>query len=176
MSMNLVRRAAFVSWPLMAAFASAVILGVAHAFEIFGHLAPCELCLKQRQVYWAALIIGLVGFFLARAIRSRRTMAAASVVLGLVFLGEAGLAAYHAGVEWKLWPGPQSCTGGAKASLAAIANLLGGARIAQPRCDVAAWRLLGLSMAGWNVLLALGLAGLSAASALPRKPAREPDQ
>jgi disulfide bond formation protein DsbB len=32
---------------------------------------------------------------------------------------------------------------------------------AAPRCDVAAWRMLGLSMAGWNALVSSGLVALS---------------
>ena len=88
-----------------------------------------------------------------------------ATALGLVFLGEAGLAAYHSGVEWKWWPGPTSCTGsGAKVTAAQMANLLSGAKFAMVRCDQAAWRFLGLSMAGWNTLVALGLAVASFAS------------
>jgi disulfide bond formation protein DsbB len=173
--MQSLRRAALGSWPLVASFASAVILGIAHAFETFGGLAPCELCLKQREVYWAALILGLIGFVVVRLVRDRRVFTAVSVILALVFLGEAGVAAYHAGVEWKFWPGPQECTGGARASAAAISNLLGGARITGPRCDVAAWVFLGLSMAGWNVLLALALAGVSLAAAFSKEPSRGQD-
>lgn len=169
------RRAVFQSWPLVAAFASAAILAIAHAFQTFGGLLPCELCLKQRLIYWTALIVGLIGFFLMRLIRGRHVAAIACAALALVFLYEAGVAAYHAGVEWKLWPGPQSCTGGEKASIASINSLLGGARIVGPRCDVAAWKFLGLSMAGWNALVALTLAVLSVIAGLKRELSRGQD-
>ena len=36
------------------------------------------------------------------------------------------------------------------------------------RCDEIAWSLFGISMAGWNFLLSLGLAALSFASALSK--------
>ena len=39
--------------------ASAAMLATAHAFQTFGHLAPCTLCLKQREVYWVVLTICL---------------------------------------------------------------------------------------------------------------------
>ena len=42
-----------------------------------------------------------------------------------------------------------------------MADLLGGAKIAPPACDKAAWVFLGLSMAGWNALASLGLTVLS---------------
>ena len=42
------------AWPVLAALASAAMLAAAHAFETFGGYAPCMLCLRQREVYWAA--------------------------------------------------------------------------------------------------------------------------
>ena len=153
------------NWPLAAAVAAAAMLAVAHAFQSFGHLMPCELCLKQRDVYWLALGLGGVGYVLARVLKRPLIAPVESALLCLVFLLSAGVAGYHAGVEWKWWPGPQVCTGGAKVGVAALANLLSGARISAPRCDQAQWRMLGLSMAGWNVLVSLGLAALSALAA-----------
>ena len=41
-------------WRFFALVISAAMLAVAHGFQTFGHLAPCELCLKQRTVYWVA--------------------------------------------------------------------------------------------------------------------------
>lgn len=155
------RRSVFRSWPLVAAICALLVLGVAHGFETFGGLKPCHLCLEQRTVYWIAVAVGLIGWLVGRFVKGKHVVAIASVILCLIFLYEAGLAAYHAGVEWKFWPGPQLCSGGGQASAAAISGLLGGAPITSPRCDVAQWRLAGLSMAGWNVLVALVLAVLS---------------
>ena len=42
-----------------------------------------------------------------------------------------------------------------------LVTFLGGAKIAPPACDKAAWVFLGLSMAGWNALASLGLTALS---------------
>jgi disulfide bond formation protein DsbB len=158
-----VRRSVFRSWPLVAAVCALLVLAVAHGFEIFGGLKPCHLCLQQRLVYWIAVGVGLAGWLAGRFVRGKHVIAITSLVLALVFLSEAGLAAYHAGVEWKFWPGPQSCSGAAtaRADINAISGLLGGARITAPRCDVAPWRFIGLSMAGWNVAVALVLAVLS---------------
>ena len=101
------------TWPLLAAVISLLALAGAHAAETFGHLAPCELCLKQRTVYWAAAAVGLAGYALGRGLKRPVLLSAASLLLGLIFLFGTGLAAYHAGVEWKFWPGPTSCTGSA---------------------------------------------------------------
>ena len=145
------------------------MLAVAHAFETFGHLAPCELCLRQREVYWvAATVAGLgvaAGFTPVGAPASRL----ADVLLTAAFLVGAVVAGYHAGAEWKWWPGPAACSGGAThVDPAALDALLHGARMPMPACDKPAWVFLGLSMAGWNVLVSLGLAAASAAAFLTR--------
>ena len=48
-------------WLWMALLASAFLLAIAHAFETFGGLAPCLLCLQQRTVYWVAIAVAAVG-------------------------------------------------------------------------------------------------------------------
>jgi disulfide bond formation protein DsbB len=151
------RKAPAPIWLIFAAVASAALLAIAHGFETFGHLPPCELCLHQREGYWIALTVALVGVVAARVWRAAPR--AFAVLLGLVFLGEAALAAYHAGVEWRWWPGPASCTGGhGVVKSSDMLALLKGVRVTVVQCDQAAWRLLGLSMAGWNALVALALA------------------
>jgi disulfide bond formation protein DsbB len=129
-------------WFIAAALLSALMLAIAHGFETFGGLAPCELCLHQREGYWAALAVAAVSYGLARW-----RYALAKPLLGLV------------AVEWKWWPGPAVCTGGAhaKVSAADMAALLNGTQKHIVQCDQAAWRMLGLSMAGWNALCALAL-------------------
>ncbi|MGE0231987.1 MAG: disulfide bond formation protein B, partial [Flavobacteriaceae bacterium] len=73
----------------------------------------------------------------------------------------AGLGVYHAGVEWKFWQGPTACAGGAD-NVSGITDVLKAMREqAVVRCDEAAWRFLGLSLAGWNVLISLALAGIA---------------
>ena len=169
--MTSLRRAVFRSWPLVGALCALAVLGVAHGFETFGDLKPCHLCLQQREIYWVAVAVGLLGWVVGRFVKGKHVVAVASLLLALIFVAEAGLAAYHAGVEWRLWPGPQTCTvaGSTTADINAIQGLLGGARITSPRCDVAAWSFAGLSMAGWNVLVALVLAALSFVVVLGRE-------
>jgi disulfide bond formation protein DsbB len=81
------------------------------------------------------------------------------------------LGTYHAGVEWRWWPGPPDCSG-------PLTNLnTGGSLLDQlhgvhvVRCDEAAWRFLGLSLAGYNVLISLALAAIAAYGLFARKPA-----
>ena len=160
-------------WPWIALFASAALLGVAHAFESFGHLMPCELCLKQRTVYWVAIGVAIAGLAWRPLAGRRDPTRWINALLALVFLVEVGVAVYHSGVEWKFWPGPASCSGGAtRVDPAALERLLSGAKMGIPQCDKPAWVFLGLSMAGWNAVAAASLTGLSAFAALRagRKP------
>jgi disulfide bond formation protein DsbB len=150
-------------WPALAFVTSVAMLAIAHAFQTFGHLAPCTLCLYQRQVYWLALPIAALAFIASQGVIPRVFTPWIGGLLTLIFLTGAGIAIYHAGAEWKFWPGPTTCSGaGATVSAAGLADLLNGGKVAPPRCDKAAWVFLGLSMAGWNALISLKLAGWSA--------------
>ncbi len=148
-------------WPWAALVASLAILAIAHGFETFGRMSPCELCLKERDVYWGAVGLALLGGL--ATFRAPRLRTWTCALLGLVFLAGATLASYHAGVEWKWWPGPESCTGiHVRVSVADMERLLHGGAMAVPQCDKPAFVFLGLSMAGWNAVLSLVLATLSA--------------
>ncbi|MFI4964066.1 MAG: disulfide bond formation protein B [Caulobacterales bacterium] len=153
-------------WRFFAVLVSAAMLAIAHAFQSFGGLAPCELCLKQRTVYWVAGAIALGAMIVVRAPGGARLRPATCWLLALAFLVGAGIAGYHAGVEWKFWPGPQSCSGGGTVTAAALKDLMNGGGVKMPACDQPAWKFAGLSMAGWNTVASLILVAFSAASAL----------
>ncbi|HEX5379165.1 MAG TPA: disulfide bond formation protein B [Phenylobacterium sp.] len=152
-------RAVVDRWLLWALFSSALMLAIAHAFETFGGYAPCTLCLRQREVYWVAGTIALAGVIATRLPRLAGMRWLFDAALAVAFAVGVFFAVYHSGAEWKWWPGPTTCAGAGGAvsldSLAAIAD--GTARIRPPACDEAAWRFLGLSMAGWNALISLKL-------------------
>jgi disulfide bond formation protein DsbB len=153
-------------WRLVALLASGAMLAIAHAFQTFGGLAPCELCLKQRTVYWVAAAVAALAMIAVRTPGGPRLRQASCWLLALVFLTGAGVAAYHAGAEWKFWPGPASCSGGGTVTVAALKDLMNGGGVKMPACNKPAWVFLGISMAGWNVVASLILAALSAAAAL----------
>ncbi len=154
------------TWPILAIFASVALLLGAHAFEIFGKMAPCTLCLRQRDVYWAAMAMAATGLVFWQQRPAGRYLVALNIMLGLVFLTGAIVAVYHAGVEWGWWRGPAGCSGGGTTDIGTVdlsAALSG--KIATVSCSEAPWRLLGLSMAGYNALASLTLAILSFAAA-----------
>jgi disulfide bond formation protein DsbB len=153
-------------WRLVALLASAAMLATAHAFQTFGGLAPCELCLKQRTVYWVAGGVAAIAMVVVRLPGGPRWREPTCWILALIFLVGVGIAGYHAGVEWKFWPGPQSCSGAGKVTVAALRELLNGGGVKMPACDQPAWKFAGLSMAGWNTVASLILVALSGAAAI----------
>lgn len=161
-------------WRLCAALVAAAMLATAHAFETFGGYAPCTLCLRQREVYWTILGLGVAFMFLVRMPGGPRWRELTCWILGLAFAVGCGVAVYHAGAEWKFWPGPQACSsaGAASVSAADLNAFLGGEKVRPPACDEAAWVFLGLSMAGWNALISLGLAGVSVLAAVRERSKR----
>ncbi len=138
------------------AILSTLAIAGALGIEYIGHIPPCPLCLDQRIAYYAAIPLGILAFLLAPARRPWSLVILA--VLAAAFLFNAGLGVYHAGVEWKWWVGPTECTGiGTIASNPAdLLKSLQQSHVV--RCDEAALRVFGLSLAGYNALLSALLA------------------
>jgi disulfide bond formation protein DsbB len=126
-------------------FAGAVALSLllgALTFQYVGGLPPCEMCHWQRWPHIAAALFGLIGGCLVLAGMVPQRLAATLAIIG---------------VEWMWWQGPTHCTGlGFDPGAINAPNAF---RVV--RCDVAAWRLFGISLAGYNALFSLGAAGLS---------------
>jgi disulfide bond formation protein DsbB len=149
-------------WPLFVLAVSVAMLATAHLFEHNG-LAPCALCLRQREVYWGAMAVAAAGVVLPRFWANPLLPRTVCAFLGIAFLAGAGVALYHAGVEYNWWAGPSDCASiGGPVSVDDIARMLGTKTTVVP-CDEAAWRdpVIGLSMAGWNGLISGALAGFS---------------
>jgi disulfide bond formation protein DsbB len=162
--------ATWIDWaranPIMAAAAvvaiggAATILG-AWIFQYLGY-RPCPLCLEQRHPYYFAIPLA-VFIILGETVGSRRRiLLAALAVIAALMLWNAGLGTYHAGVEWKFWQGPTDCTGpvGNLGSAGSLLERLDTVKVI--RCDEVQWRFLGLSLAGYNVLISLLMAAIAA--------------
>lgn len=148
------------TWIILAGLASAFMLGAAHYFEHFEKLYPCPLCLRQREVYWAVIGVAISGSVLSLIKPTRRFTDALAILVGLIFLTGAVVATYHMGAELEWWAGPQGCSGGGAVDPLTV-DLTGNSREATASCTEAVWHFLGLSMAGWNAVVSLGLAAAS---------------
>lgn len=166
-------------WTAFALAASLAMLGAAHAFERFAGLAPCNLCLKQREVYWAAVAIaGAATFWAVFSRASRGTPRIASFLLAAVFFTGAITAGFHAGGELHWWALPATCSAAPSTTidLSALSALADGTAEMKPivGCGDVPWSMLGISMAGWNFLISLALAIFSLLAAKRPKDARAP--
>lgn len=144
----------------IAGLGAATVLG-AWYFQYGLGLQPCPLCLEQRYAYYFAIPLAALVVLGASVGASRKVIVAAFVVIAAGMIWNAGLGAYHAGVEWKWWAGPQDC-GGALGDLGSAGGLLKKLEsIRVIRCDEVAWSFLGISLAGYNVLISLALAAIA---------------
>ncbi len=141
---------------LVGGVSAALLLG-AFAFQYLGGLPPCEMCIWQRWPHGAAILLGIGGGMLAATgalpAKTMRLLAWLAVI-ALVVTGAIGV--FHAGVEWKFWPGPSHCTG-----IGYVPGQDDFGPLNIVRCDEAAWRLLGVSLAGYNAILSLAVAWIA---------------
>jgi disulfide bond formation protein DsbB len=146
----------------------AALLG-AYFFQYVIGLPPCPLCLEQRYPYYASIPLAAMILLGLSVNSSRKVMLVALLAIAAAMLWNAGLGVYHSGVEWRWWPGPQDCSGAVPDFSAggSLIEQINRARVV--RCDEAAWRFLGLSLAGYNALISLALAAIAVWGALAVK-------
>jgi disulfide bond formation protein DsbB len=135
-------------------------------FQYVMDLPPCPLCLEQRHAYYFCVPLATLLCLGVNHGASSKVMIAGFAVITAFMLWNSGLGVYHAGIEWKFWPGPQDCSGPVDKFGAARDVLKSLQHISLVRCDEAAIRILGLSLSGWNVLVSLGLACVAGWGAL----------
>src|SRR5215469_10971280 len=143
----------------IAAVSFAALAG-AWIIEFLGY-KPCPLCLEERIPYYAAVPGGLVAAYLTH--KAPKFGAAILAAVSAALLYNAGIGVYHAGAEWHFWPGPDTCTGDAIQATGSLAKrLMKNTDIV--RCDEAALRIFGVSLAGYSALISAGLAALGGAA------------
>jgi disulfide bond formation protein DsbB len=147
---------------IIAAGGSLAMLLAAWGFQYLGGLAPCAMCIWQRWPHAVAVAAG--GLALVTPLAGWLGLGGA--------LATAGIGGYHTGVERGWWEGPTTCTSGDITGMSPeeLLNSIMAAPLV--RCDEVPWEMLGLSMASWNMIVSLGLAGLWALALLrARRPA-----
>ncbi|MDG1169550.1 MAG: disulfide bond formation protein B [Sulfitobacter sp.] len=139
---------------IIAGLGSAALLLGAYGFEHIGGLLPCKMCLWQRWPHGIAIVVAFIVL-----LGHKRNI----IWLGPIATATTGsIGVYHAGVEWKWWAGPTSCSGGG----ADLGAMDGGALLSLDTptgiimCDEIVWQFMGLSMAGWNAIFAFGLTAI----------------
>ena len=143
----------------------AAVIAMALGLQYFAGFEPCELCLKERYAYYAGIPLAIGA---SAAMSTARPLLAAVLIglAGVALLANAGLGLYHAGVEWHWWAGPSTCTGNGDDLAATGGDLLKSLQTQNVvRCDQPAMKILGLSLAAWNMPIGLGLGVVAARAA-----------
>ncbi len=65
-------------------------------------IAPCDLCYKQRYIWYAITFVSLAACFYEHNILFFITL--------ILFMTSMGYAFYHSGIIYELWLGPTSCS------------------------------------------------------------------
>lgn len=150
--------------PQVTAAAVIAVVGVlaiatVYFFQYVLLILPCPLCLEQRIAFYFSIPLAAMLWLGANHGAARKVMLLGFLAIMLAMLWNTGLSLYHAGVEWKWWAGPLDCSGSitkfgnARDVMSQLQN-----RISLIRCDEAAWRFLGISLAGFDVPLSFFLA------------------
>ena len=121
----------------------ALLLAGAYLSEYGFGLFPCEMCWWQRYPHFAAVLLALVS----TAARPRRLWIA---LAALAILASGLIGAFHAGVEYGWWEGITGCTANVEGTGDPLEAIMNAPLV---RCDVAAWTLAGISLAGFNAVI-----------------------
>ncbi|HXP05919.1 MAG TPA: disulfide bond formation protein B [Stellaceae bacterium] len=142
--------------------ASLLVLGTALLSQYWGGLVPCELCLLQRWPWRVAIVLAALAWLAG----DRFPLTPAALTFTLLFFISAGLGFYHLGVEQHWFAGPTACSASAGLTATTVEELRQQLLGVKPvMCDQVQWALFGVSLAGWNMIASLALAGFCAASA-----------
>ncbi|HEX7853953.1 MAG TPA: disulfide bond formation protein B [Sphingobium sp.] len=134
---------------LIAILAPNALLWGAIAFQYLGGLSPCEMCYWQRWPHLTAILLALAAI----ATRKRPGFSAMLTALAALAILTSGLiGGFHAGVEYGWWEGLTRCATSLSAApgQSALDAIMSAPLV---RCDVAAWKMFGISMAGYNFII-----------------------
>lgn len=128
---------------------------------------PCQMCWWQRYAHWAIAALAALGL---AAQATRRSPALP--LTGIIVAAATGLAiaAWQFAAQHGWLPFPPTCVTDPNAILAPAEDLLTAMnQVKIVPCDQENFKLIGLSLAGWNIPASLAAIALSAC-ALPRRP------
>ena len=135
-------------WFYIVALFSVFALASAFIAEFYFDLAPCKMCLKQREPYY----IIIVGFTLIAILKWQDRIL---FYIGIQIISIYGLfySIWHVGIENKLLSGPAGCSDGL--NITNNASDLKEQILSKPviNCEDVAWSIFGLSAATINSML-----------------------
>lgn len=131
---------------------SAAAMSFALVMQYFFDLQPCDLCILQRIPLVTTIVLGLAGLIFALNHKHLKICAFVTLLAALAFAVGGGLGFYHNGVEQHWWKSfLEGCRVTFPSDPQAMMDFIKTAK-AVP-CDAVPWSFLGLSMAGWNMII-----------------------
>ena len=127
---------------------SSLMLLSAFYLEYFHDAFPCDLCITQRWFHALIMSYSLISIF----INEKKILANKFILIGLsiTWIGSSVAGLYHFGIEMNYWNGPDECSSSIDFSKDTLKYLLNKSTI---KCDEVMFKILGLSLAGWNALM-----------------------
>jgi disulfide bond formation protein DsbB len=136
----------------IALFTPLALLVGAYVSEYGFGLYPCEMCWWQRYAHFAALALAIAAWLRPAGWRL-------TALAGMAIALSAAIGLFHAGVEYQWWRGFTECTSYVSKGDNPLDAIMNAPMV---RCDVAQWKLIGISLAGWNFLFsAAGALGIT---------------
>ena len=135
-------------WFYILGLLSITAIGSALIAEHYFFLEPCKMCLKQREPYYAIIVL----FLLFIILRWQKNIWFFIVVQILVIYG-LFYSLWHVGIENKFLPGPSGCSGGLELTNNASSLKDQIMSKAVVNCEDIIWSMFGLSAATINSLL-----------------------
>ncbi len=116
----------------------------------------------QRWPYYFGVPLAALAFVIAGPLRTPRAARPAFAMLAAIFMVSVALGVHHAGVEWGWWAGPADCGGRISTGPASVGDLMAAMNSTRlVSCTEAPFRILGLSLAGWNAMVSFVLATIA---------------
>ena len=135
-------------WFYILGLLSITAIGSALIAEYHFFLEPCKMCLKQREPYYAIILL----FLLFIILRWQKSIWFFIFVQILVIYG-LFYSLWHVGIENKFLPGPSGCSGGLELTNNASSLKDQIMSKAVVNCEDIIWSMFGLSAATINSLL-----------------------
>ena len=138
-------------------FISILALLIVYYLEFFQDIAPCKLCIYQRLPYFIIILLA-ISFLL---IKNKNLKKITFLFYILIFTSSLIMSVYHFGIEKNLWNALTGCETNIK-SFSSNDNLkeylLNKDYVS---CSNVSFKFLGISLAGYNIILSFLLLILS---------------
>ena len=131
---------------------SSLMLLSAFYLEYFHNAFPCDLCITQRWFHALIISYSLIAIFISKS--SFFTKKLILIGLSITWIASSVAGLYHFGIEMNFWKGPDECSSTIDFSKDILKYLLNKSTI---KCDEVMFKILGLSLAGWNAIMSFAM-------------------